>query len=72
MGHPVAMFNNDLCFYMDHPTLRSIWLSKLRTVMLAILAPELIFTMAAEQLTDIKRLMKVCNAAQKERDCESA
>lgn len=51
---------------------RRVWLSQLRIGILAILAPEFIFLVAAEQLNDVKRLRKVCNAAQKERDGETA
>ncbi|KAJ5927591.1 hypothetical protein N7516_009364 [Penicillium verrucosum] len=51
---------------------RRIWLSQLRTAILAILAPEIIFLLAAEQLTDAKRVRELCNAAQNERDGEVA
>lgn len=50
---------------------RRIWLSQLRTAILAILAPEVIFLLAAEELTDVKRVRELCNTAQRERDGEA-
>lgn len=47
---------------------RQVWLSQLRTGIIAILTPELIFWVAAQQGTAVKRLRKACNVAQKERD----
>lgn len=45
---------------------------KIRTWAITILAPELIFVAAANQLADAKILQKVCNKAQKTRDAESS
>ncbi|CAG8882790.1 unnamed protein product [Penicillium egyptiacum] len=51
---------------------RWVWLLSLRAGIIAILAPEMVFWFAAAQRDYVKRLRKVCNAAQKERDNEVA